>query len=86
MAHHHGSIHSGWKKIPAPSPHPRLEDNTFREHGQSNVRLSDPAYLQNCTRTCVLIEQVITISLKGNVTAIELYQPGAVFEAKRQEK
>jgi CubicO group peptidase (beta-lactamase class C family) len=92
-----------------------------------DARLSDPAYLQKLTGTYVLIEQYITISLKGNalfasipgspdlellpglgdeftlkemkvvtirfkmdekgnVTAMELIQPGGIFEAKRQEK
>ena len=92
---------------------------------KSDARLSDPAYLQKFVGKYVLIEQVITISLKGNVLfasipgapemelvpglgdeftlkhvkvvslrfkmddkgnvlAVELFQPGGVFEAKRQ--
>jgi CubicO group peptidase (beta-lactamase class C family) len=92
-----------------------------------DARLSDPAYLQKFAGTYVLVEQPITISLKGtvlfasvpgapdmelvpglgdeftlkqmkvvglrfkmdekgNVTAMELSQPGGIFEAKRQEK
>lgn len=91
-----------------------------------DARLSDPAYLQKFVGKYVLIEQVITISLKGtvlfasipgvpdmelvpglgdeftlkqmkivslrfkmddkgNVVAIELSQPGGVFEAKRTD-
>jgi len=90
-----------------------------------NARLSDAAYLQKFVGQYVLIEQVISISLRGNVlfasvpgapdmelvpglgddftlkqmrvvslrfkmdekgtvTAIELIQPGGIFEAKRQ--
>ncbi len=92
-----------------------------------DARLSDPAYLQRFVGKYVLIEQVITISLrgnilfasipgqpdlelvpglgdeftlkrmkavglrfktddKGNVAALELLQPGGIFEAKRQEE
>jgi CubicO group peptidase (beta-lactamase class C family) len=92
-----------------------------------DARLSDAAYLQKFVGKYILIEQVISISLrgnvlfasvpgapdmelvpglgdeftlkqmkvvslrfktdeKGNVMAIELVQPGGIFEAKRQEK
>jgi hypothetical protein len=92
-----------------------------------DARLFDAAYLQRFAGKYVLIDQVITISLKGNVlfasipgapdmelvpvlgdaftlkqmkvvtlrfktddkgnvVAIELIQPGGIFEAKRQEK
>jgi len=92
-----------------------------------DARLSDAAYLQKFAGKYVLIEQVITISLRGNVlfaavpgspdmelvpgladeftlkqmkvvslrfkmdekgsvTAIELIQPGGIFEAKRTEE
>ncbi|MBN2408549.1 MAG: serine hydrolase [Candidatus Aminicenantes bacterium] len=102
-----------------------LEPIVFEK--KPDARLSDPAYLQRFVGEYLLIEQVITISLKGNVlfasvpgasemelvpglgdeftlkqvkvasirfkmddkgnvTAMELSQPGGVFEAKRQEK
>jgi CubicO group peptidase (beta-lactamase class C family) len=102
-----------------------LEPIVFEK--KPDARLSDPAYLQKFTGKYVLIEQVITISLKGNVLfasipgapelelvpglgdeftlkqmkvislrfkmddkgavlAMELFQPGGVFEAKRTEK
>jgi hypothetical protein len=102
-----------------------LEPIVFEK--KPDARLSDPAYLQKFAGKYVLIEQVITISLKGNVlfasipgapdmelvpglgdeftlkqmkivslrfktddkgnvVAIELSQPGGVFEAKRTEK
>jgi len=100
-----------------------LEPIVFEK--KPDARLSDPAYLQKFAGKYVLIEQVITISLKGNVlfasipgapelelvpglgdeftlkqmkvislrfkmddkgnvVAVELFQPGGVFEAKRQ--
>ncbi|MFZ2055479.1 MAG: serine hydrolase [Candidatus Aminicenantales bacterium] len=102
-----------------------LEPIVFEK--KSDARLLDPAYLQKFVGKYLLIEQVITISLKGNVlfanipgspelelvpglgdeftlkqvkvvslrfkmdekgnvVAMELFQPGGVFEAKRQEK
>jgi CubicO group peptidase (beta-lactamase class C family) len=101
-----------------------LEPIVFEK--KPDARLSDPAYLQKFAGKYVLIEQVITISLKGNVlfasvpgspelelvpglgdeftlkqvkvmslrfktddkgnvVAMELFQPGGVFEAKRTE-
>jgi CubicO group peptidase (beta-lactamase class C family) len=104
---------------------PTLEPIVFNK--KPDPRLFDPAYLQKFVGKYLLIEQVITISLKGNVltanipgsqelelvpglgdeftlkqmkivslrfktdekgtvTAIELSQPGGVFEAKRVEK
>jgi CubicO group peptidase (beta-lactamase class C family) len=103
---------------------PTLEPIVFEK--KPDARLFDPAYLQKFVGKYLLIEQVITISLKGNVltasipggqelelvpglgdeftlkqmkiaslrfktdekgavTAIELFQPGGTFEAKRQE-
>jgi CubicO group peptidase (beta-lactamase class C family) len=103
---------------------PTLEPIVFEK--KPDARLSDPAYLQRFVGRYLLIEQVITISLKGNVlfagipgqpelelvpglgdeftlkqvkvaslrfktddkgnvTAMELSQPGAVFEAKRTD-
>jgi hypothetical protein len=102
-----------------------LEPIVFEK--KPDARLSDAAYLQKFAGKYVLIEQVITISLKGNVlfagvpgspdmelvpglgdeftlkqvkvmslrfkmddkgnvVALELFQPGGVFEAKRTEK
>ncbi len=102
-----------------------LEPIVFEK--KPDARLFDAAYLQKFTGKYTLVEQVITISLKGNVlfasipgqpelelvpalgdeftlkqvkvvslrfkmddkgkvVAIELFQPGGVFEAKRQEK
>jgi CubicO group peptidase (beta-lactamase class C family) len=102
-----------------------LEPIVFEK--KPDARLSDPAYLQKFAGKYVLIEQVIVISLKGNVlfatvpgspdmelvpglgdeftlkqmkvvslrfkvddkgnvTAMELIQPGGIFEAKRSEK
>jgi CubicO group peptidase (beta-lactamase class C family) len=101
-----------------------LEPIVFEK--KPDARLSDPAYLQKFAGKYVLIEQVITISLKGNalfasipgapelelvpglgdeftlkqmkivslrfkmddkgnVVAMELFQPGGIFEAKRTE-
>ncbi|MGB7295584.1 MAG: serine hydrolase [Candidatus Aminicenantales bacterium] len=101
-----------------------LEPIVFEK--KPDARLSDPGYLQKFAGKYLLIEQVITISLKGNVlfasipgqpelelvpglggeftlkqvkvasirfktddkgnvTAMELSQPGAVFEAKRTD-
>ena len=101
-----------------------LEPIVFEK--KPDAKLSDPAYLQKFAGKYVLIEQVITISLrgnvlfasvpgspdlelvpglgdeftlkqmkvvtlrfkmddKGNVVAVELIQPGGVFEAKRTD-
>jgi CubicO group peptidase (beta-lactamase class C family) len=101
-----------------------LEPIVFEK--KPDARLSDPAYLQKFAGKYVLIEQVITISLKGsvlfasvpgspdmelvpglgdeftlkqmkvislrfkmddkgNVVALELLQPGGIFEAKRTD-
>jgi len=102
-----------------------LEPIVFEK--KPDAKFSDPAYLQKFVGPYVLIEQVITISLKGNVlfasvpgspemelvpglgdeftlkqmkvvslrfktdakgnvVAMELVQPGGIFEAKRQAK
>jgi CubicO group peptidase (beta-lactamase class C family) len=104
---------------------PTLDPIVFDK--KPDERLFDPAYLQKFVGKYVLVEQVITISLKGNVltagipgapemelvpmlgdeftlkemkivglrfktdekgnvTAIELSQPGGIYEAKRQAK